>query len=419
MVKIGIDPGHGGADAGACGMGYREKDIALDVALKLRDRLAAAGVEVVMSRDGDWKYYLDQGADLTRRAQVFNEAGCDAVISLHLNSAMQPAWGVETYTWDGNSVANAFGDAVHSAVKHLGSVDRGRKWANFAIVRETDAVACLVEMSFINSDDVYNVAGKEDTWADALCKGICGYFGLAAKPAPAPQPQQPSSDTIIAPASATVDQGRAWAKVKGAAAWFIDQAQTYWDVATKAGVNPAGVYAQSAIETGFGKFGGAIDETYKNPCGLKRTEGGGNYDPGAHMRFTDWQEGITAQVHHLLLYAGQPQNPTPDPRHFAWLSGKAKTWQALGGNWAPSPAYGDKIVALMREIESMPAAKPAKVKVPEWALDDYKKIMQNGFLDGTRLFDAPTRLEAGIIGQRVYDKMIAKVEEMLKEYHKR
>lgn len=405
MVTIGIDPGHGGADAGACGMGYREKDLALTVGLKLRDRLQAAGVKVIMSRDGDWKYYLDQGADLTRRAQVFNNASCDAVISLHLNSAMQPAWGVETYTWDGNGIANAFGDAVHSAIKHLGSVDRGRKWANFAIVRETDAVACLVEMSFINSDDVYKVAGKEDAWAEALCKGICSYFNIATKQPPAAQ-AQPASDGIIAPASATVAQAQAWAKSKNAATWFIDQAPTYWEIAGKYGVNPAGVYAQSAIETGYGRFGGVIDETYFNPCGLKRTEGGGNYDPGAHMRFSGWKEGIIAQVHHLLLYAGKPQNPTPDPRHFAWLSGKAKTWQALGGNWAPSKQYGDKIVGLMREIEQTAAKeqKPAAQKVPEWALDEYTKAHKNGFIDGTRLFDAPTRLELALVAQRVYEK---------------
>ena len=40
------------------------------------------------------------------------------------------------------------------------------------------------------------------------------------------------------------------------------------------GVDPAVAYAQSAKETNFGKFTGVLDETYKNPCGMKRTETG-------------------------------------------------------------------------------------------------------------------------------------------------
>ncbi|MDU5951834.1 MAG: N-acetylmuramoyl-L-alanine amidase [Clostridiales bacterium] len=421
MVRIGIDPGHGGADTGACGMGYQEKDIALDVALRLRKQLQACGVDVIMSRDGDWKYFIDQGADLTRRAQVFNDANCDAVISLHLNSAMQPAWGVETYTWDGNDIANSFGDSVHNAVSHLNPVNRGRKFANFAIVRETDAVACLVEMSFINSDDVRNVVGHEDEWAKCLCKGICDYFGIAkqADVKNQNQPVQANLNNIISAPTATVEQGKAWARDKGAADWFIDTADIFWSVGTQYGVNPAGVYAQSALETGFGKFGGVIDETYFNPCGLKRPEGGGNYDPNAHMRFVSWKEGIIAQVHHLLLYAGKPQNPTPDPRHFSWLSGKARTWVDLGGNWAPSKDYGRKILDMIVEMKNTNVSEPEKkvpehaYVIPEWAADAFKRSKEHGFTDGTRLNEPPTRLEMAVGYERVYEKVMEKVTELL------
>ena len=138
-----------------------------------------------------------------------------------------------------------------------------------------------------------------------------------------------------------------WAKDRNANQLFIDTAETFYNVAVKYGCDPVVVYAQSAKETRFFKFGGVIDATYHNTCGLKVSSGGGNYDPKAHKRFKNWEEGITAHVHHLLLYAGAegyPLNNTPDPRHFSWILGKASTVEMLSGNWAPSPTYGESIV---------------------------------------------------------------------------
>ena len=55
MYIIGIDPGHGGSDSGAIGFGYREKDIALKIAIILRKKLQDRGFKVVMSRDSDYR----------------------------------------------------------------------------------------------------------------------------------------------------------------------------------------------------------------------------------------------------------------------------------------------------------------------------------------------------------------------------
>ncbi|MFS0783539.1 N-acetylmuramoyl-L-alanine amidase family protein, partial [Bacillus sp. 1P06AnD] len=55
MVKIFIDPGHGGSDPGAVGNGIQEKNITLAIALRVRDLLlnGYSNVEVKMSRTGD------------------------------------------------------------------------------------------------------------------------------------------------------------------------------------------------------------------------------------------------------------------------------------------------------------------------------------------------------------------------------
>lgn len=162
---------------------------------------------------------------------------------------------------------------------------------------------------------------------------------------------------ILMTSTATVDQAKNWAASHNASPAFIMLADLYWELAPQSGVNPAAAYAQSAHETAFGRFGGVIDATYNNPCGMKTSAGGDNYDPAAHQRFSSWREGVKAHIDHLALYAGQLGYPktysttTPDPRHFSFLFGTAATLESLGGKWAPSLTYGSTVAGNMRQIQ--------------------------------------------------------------------
>ncbi len=83
-----IDPGHGGRDPGASGVSAStvEKDLTLALARELRDRLAKGGrVRVAMTRDGDETLSLEQRADIARRI------GATLFISIHMDSAPNPA----------------------------------------------------------------------------------------------------------------------------------------------------------------------------------------------------------------------------------------------------------------------------------------------------------------------------------------
>ncbi|MEK4063341.1 MULTISPECIES: polysaccharide deacetylase family protein [unclassified Paenibacillus] len=165
---------------------------------------------------------------------------------------------------------------------------------------------------------------------------------------------QTSETPILSAPRANVQQAKNWAKSKGATDVFIDLADIIWNEAPKAGVDPVVVYSQSAKETGYGKFGGVLDETFLNPAGLKTQSGGSDIDEGAHQRFFSWEEGVKAQIDHLALYAGAfgyPKLDTTDPRHFPHLMGKAVTVEALGGAWAGSPSYGVEIVNMMLELK--------------------------------------------------------------------
>lgn len=94
IKTIVIDPGHGGKDAGAIGpSGVREKDVVLDVGLRLKRLIESiVGVRVIMTRSEDVFIPLEE------RTAIANRNKADFFISLHVNAAPQSrAVGFETY----------------------------------------------------------------------------------------------------------------------------------------------------------------------------------------------------------------------------------------------------------------------------------------------------------------------------------
>jgi N-acetylmuramoyl-L-alanine amidase len=93
FASVVLDPGHGGDDHGAEGPGgLVEKNLVLDVAQRVRQRLRAAGLRVVLTRDDD--VYVP----LARRTAIANEARADLFVSIHANaSSAHSARGVETF----------------------------------------------------------------------------------------------------------------------------------------------------------------------------------------------------------------------------------------------------------------------------------------------------------------------------------
>lgn len=82
MVKIFIDPGHGGTDSGAAANGLSEKNITLQIAILLRDMLISDydDVSVRLSRS------IDQSVTLTQRTNAANSWGADYFVSIHINA---------------------------------------------------------------------------------------------------------------------------------------------------------------------------------------------------------------------------------------------------------------------------------------------------------------------------------------------
>jgi len=97
IKKIVIDPGHGGKDPGTCSpSGLKEKDIVLDVALRVAKALREnPGYEVILTRDRDVFIPLEE------RTAIANAKEADLFLSIHVNAAPNhEARGIETYVLD-------------------------------------------------------------------------------------------------------------------------------------------------------------------------------------------------------------------------------------------------------------------------------------------------------------------------------
>ena len=184
-MKLYLDPGHGGNDPGAQGSGLNEKDVTLDIALKLRAILLNTyeNIEIKMSRT------TDMTKSLSERTNEANSWGADYYLSIHINAGGGTAQGYEDYIYSGlsdTSTAAKYQNIIHAEVIKLNELkDRGPKKANFHVLRESTMPALLTENGFIdNTHDAYLM--KQYYWrqnvAQGHANGIALAFNLKRKP---------------------------------------------------------------------------------------------------------------------------------------------------------------------------------------------------------------------------------------------
>lgn len=192
---IVIDAGHGGRDQGAAGLKSLEKNLALSISRRLRDKLRHMGYTVYMTRDTDVKIELAERAAKARRLKA------DVFVSIHMNAAANKSVrGVETYaltppgapssadtksampTCRGyamakNSTALAF-SVQSQIVRSMIVNDRGLKRARFKVLTENTAPGILVECGFISNtqdETLLCSVSHQDKLAAAIASGIDKY----------------------------------------------------------------------------------------------------------------------------------------------------------------------------------------------------------------------------------------------------
>jgi N-acetylmuramoyl-L-alanine amidase len=221
---IVLDPGHGGTDPGKQNLRLNldEKDMTLDVAMRLKKLLELRGYRVVMTRTTDTRFSNNPIVDLPLRAEVANKAEADLFLSIHFNAVdrdPQRVSGVETYVlapqgqastqpeqdrtmittqYPGNrqDTANALlGYSLHRRlVTDLKSSDRGYKRYRLAVLRPLACPGVLVECAYLSNDaEAKRIATPEfrQQIAEALAEGISNYTATLAALRPASTPVKP------------------------------------------------------------------------------------------------------------------------------------------------------------------------------------------------------------------------------------
>lgn len=167
-----IDPGHGGSDPGAEAGGYQEDDINLSIAYKVRDKLSAAGYNVIMTRSSDTHVSLEARVDIASRT---TNGGIPALfVSIHCNSFDNPeSNGTQVYYHPDSKYGtilaqNIYNQNVANTTLRPFQIHDG---SHLYVIRKTLQPAALVETAFISnySDRAYLVS---DSGQEALATGI-------------------------------------------------------------------------------------------------------------------------------------------------------------------------------------------------------------------------------------------------------
>ena len=178
-----VDAGHGGIDSGAVGNGLKEKDLTLQAAIYMYNRLEELGIRAVMTRTDD--EYLPKADRVKRIMSLYNNNPNTLIVSNHINAG--GAEGVEiVYSINSDStLANMLLDNIGEAGQIKRKAYQRRLPENpnkdyYYIIRETgNAESVLVEYGFIdNTKDAYKLQNNLDNLVEGAVKAIAEYLGV-------------------------------------------------------------------------------------------------------------------------------------------------------------------------------------------------------------------------------------------------
>ena len=174
--RIVIDPGHGGQDRGVIVDGISEADLMLDLARRLEGKMAATGMEALLTRGPH------NCPDEAERARFANEAGADLILSLHSDGNRSPhAQGVATFHYGtGNGTSSTVGEALAGFIQREVAArtsmrNCGTHPKTWDLLRLTRCTAVRVEVGYLtNPEDRARLAtaGFRDIVAEGILVAV-------------------------------------------------------------------------------------------------------------------------------------------------------------------------------------------------------------------------------------------------------
>lgn len=186
-----IDPGHGGIDGGAVSKdGTLEKDLNLQIALKLRDKLQYK-YNVIMTREKDEGLYHEGKSvrekkieDLARRSKLQDETGCTIFISIHQNMFTQTKYTGAQVWYASNEQSKRLAENMQSTLKEELDSNNNRKCKGaqnmYKILRgNRSCAAIIIECGFMSNYEENNKLKSceyQEKIANAIANGVEKYI---------------------------------------------------------------------------------------------------------------------------------------------------------------------------------------------------------------------------------------------------
>jgi len=188
---IVIDPGHGGPDGGASyGKDIYERDIALSIALRLKDYLQEQGALVLLTRedhndmaDPETKGIRNRKVeDLKNRVKFINESDASSFVTIHLNAIPSERWsGAQTFYYGSFEENTRLATFIQEEIKqNLENTNRSAKAiSGIYLLKKAQVPGALVEVGFLSNPHERRLLAKEsyqEKMAASIYKGILRYY---------------------------------------------------------------------------------------------------------------------------------------------------------------------------------------------------------------------------------------------------
>lgn len=187
IFTICIDPGHGGYDTGAVNETYNvyEKDIVLDVSLRLGELLRKQDVKVIYTRKKDKVPWKNQRESLEGRCKISNKYNADIFISIHANNfpKSKDVKGTEVWCRFKDTEAEVLANGISNGLSDIGYTrNRGLRYETdkgLYVLRNTNSTSILVELGYLSNPEDLMFLMSEDgknQCAEAMTKAVMNYY---------------------------------------------------------------------------------------------------------------------------------------------------------------------------------------------------------------------------------------------------
>lgn len=186
-----IDPGHGGEDGGAIGAaGTKEKDLNLQIALKLKNKLLNSGFNVILTRDKDIMLCDEnqkknkKRTDLKNRVKISESYSNGILISIHMNYFEDRKQnGAQVFYSQNNTNSKILAEILQKELVNILDKNNKRKikpaGSEIYLLSKTKTPACLIECGFISNpteEKLLNQENYQDKIANAITNAVINYY---------------------------------------------------------------------------------------------------------------------------------------------------------------------------------------------------------------------------------------------------